>query len=219
MSIQLEPAETILRDEIIERIEKVRKSFAVGQIGDRDRKAIQEAGDRAHKLHMLLKGRGFEPKHHAYMIKNRELQPDDPGFYLHFHPIEDLLKFLDNEHANDDPLDQTLGAEFEFTVNARWGAPNVTYRVTRTESGWDIYNPILGGPCDTGGCPHLFQNFDIDFVIYPSKLDWYFAWLWNQAKDKGLTYDEVQHALQELANWVTQTGLSAPTYGVWEGFL
>jgi hypothetical protein len=40
------------------------------------------------------------------MIKNRQSQPDEPHFYMHYHPIEDLLKFLDDPHANDDPVEK-----------------------------------------------------------------------------------------------------------------
>ena len=85
------------------------------------------------------------------MIENRGMQPDDPDFYLHFHPIQDLLKFLDDEHANDDPRDQTIGAEFSFRVfTRRWGHDD-TYKVIRTKDGWDISHIAIGGPCDKSG--------------------------------------------------------------------
>ena len=45
----------------------------------------------AHDLHMLLKDRGLEPKHHNYMLKNRGVDPDDVEFYNHIHSVEDLL--------------------------------------------------------------------------------------------------------------------------------
>ena len=61
----------------------------------------------ARKLHKLVK-----PKHRSIMIKNRRCKPDDPAFYNHIHPIEDLLAFMDNPHANDDPIDKTIGKEF-----------------------------------------------------------------------------------------------------------
>jgi hypothetical protein len=152
------------------------------------------------------------------MIENREMQPDNPDFYLHFHPLQDLLKFLEDEHANDDPEDQTIGTEFNFRVfSRRWGHDD-TYKVTRTKDGWNIYHAAIGGPCDKGGQPFLFKNFHQDSIQYPAKLDGWMEWLWNQAAEKGLTAEQVQAALQELADWVSQTEKSAPSSDVWEGY-
>ena len=69
------------------------------------------------KLHKIV-----QPKHHKYMLENRGVPPDDPEFYNHIHPIEDLLAYMDNPHANDDPEDQTIGHEFKIRVfSRRWG--------------------------------------------------------------------------------------------------
>lgn len=218
MSIQLEPAEAYLRTEITERMDKARKAFAEGRFGEDVQKAIDEAGERSHKLHMLLKARGFEPKHHAYMIKNRELPPEHPEYYMHFHPIEDLLKFLDNEHANDDPVDVTIGCEFTFRVySKRWGHED-TYAVKRTEDGWEINHIAIDGPCDKGGRPFLIGNLRHDSISFPDGLDGWIEWLWSQAETKGLTAEQVQTALQELADWVSQTEKGAPSGGLWEGY-
>lgn len=218
MSIQLQPEEATLRTEIIERMEKARKAFAGGRIGEEVQKAIHEAGERSHRLHMLLRARQNEPKHHAYMIKNRELQPDAPEFYMHFHPIEDLLKFLDDEHANDDPVDQTIGSKFTFRVySKRWGHDD-NYTVKRTESGWEISHIAIGGPCDKGGRPFLFENLRQDSINHPEGLDGWMEWLWRQAETRGLTVEQVQAALQELADWVSQTEKNAPIGGVWKGY-
>lgn len=218
MSIQLNPAEATLRNEIAERMDKARKAFAGARISEDVRKAIVEAGERSHKLHMLLKARGLEPKHHAYMVKNRGFQPDAPEYYMHFHPIEDLLKFLDNEHANDDPLDATIGCKFTFRVySKRWGHED-TYTVKRTTDGWEISHLAIGGPCDKGGRPFLFDNFRQDSISFPDGLDDWMEWLWSQAETKGLTAEQVQASLQELADWVSQTEKTAPSGGVWEGY-
>lgn len=217
MSIQLQPAEEDLRLKIEKRVKLARKAFSESRLGEDVQKVILEGGELAHKLHMLLKDRGLEPKHHGYMIRNRELQPDDPEFYMHFHPLEDLLKFIENPDANDDPKDQTIGEEFEFRFfNRRWGHDD-TYRITRTEVGWAVRHIAIGGACDKGGHPYLFENLDQDFVAYPSKLDWRLEWLWDQAEKQGLSKNDVQQALQELAEWVSTTENSAPTAGVWGG--
>lgn len=152
------------------------------------------------------------------MIENREMQPDTLDFYMHFHPIQDLLKFLDDEHANDDPVDQTIGAEFSFRVySRRWGHDD-SYQVIRTKDGWDISHAAIGGPCDKGGNPFLFKNFRQDSIQHPARLDGWLEWLWNQAAEKGLTPAQVQAALAQLAEWVRQTEQSAPDGGVWEGY-
>ena len=218
MAIQLNATEQPLRAEIKERVEKARKAFDEGRIGDEVGEWIMEAGECAHQLHMLLKDRGHEPKHHAYMVKNRELQPADPEFYMHFHPLEDLLKFLDDEHANDDPEDQTIGAIFTFRVfSNRWGHDD-TYQVQRTEDGWNITHIAIGGPCDKEGRPFLFENFRQDSVHYPEGLGGWMERLWKQAAEEGLRQAEVQTALQQLADWVSNTEKNVPTGDVWKGY-
>lgn len=216
--IDLKPDEVALRDTIQQKLQQSDQKYAQAAGFEESRNLLFEAGRAAHKLHMTLKGRGKEPKHHAYMIRNRGLQPDDPEFYMQVHAIQDLLSFLTNPHANDDPQDQTIGAEFEFIVYSRRRKCDDTYRITRTEDGWDVRHIAIGGPCDTGGHPFLFQNFDQDFISYPSRLDWRLTWLWEQARDTGLSYNDVQQGLQELADWVSATEKGAPTEGVWEGY-
>lgn len=218
MNIELTPDEATLRKEITELMVKASKAFDDGRSPEDAVKLIEDAGERSHRLHMLLKNRGIEPKHHAYMIENRGMPSDDPAFYLHFHPVQDLLKFLDDEHANDDPEDQTIGTEFSFRVfSRRWGHYD-SYKVIRTKDGWDISNLAIGGPCDKGGNPFLFKNFRQDSIQYPARLDGWMEWLWTQAAEKGLTKEQVQAALTQLADWVSQTEKSAPSGDVWEGY-
>jgi hypothetical protein len=212
------PKETALRAEIAELMEKASNAFDEGLSSEDAVKLIEDAGERSHRLHMLLKDRGVEPRHHAYMIENREMQPDDPDFYKHFHPIQDLLKFLEDEHANDDPVDQTIGAEFTFRVfSRRWGHDD-SYTLKRIKDGWNISHLAIGGPCDKGGQPFLFQNLRQDSIQFPARLDGWMEWLWNQAATQGLTEAQVQVAVQQLADWVSDTERSAPNSGIWEGY-
>ena len=218
MSIQLTQPEEMLRGEIEKRMDKARESFKESRLGDDVTELIFEAGKIAHELHVSLKNRGIEPKHHAYMISNREMPPDNPEFYMHFHPIEDLLKFLDNPNANDDPVDQTMGAHFTFRVfSNRWGHED-TYKLQRTQDGWVIMHIAIGGPCDPGGRPFLFDNLRQDSIHFPAGLDDRMEWLWHQAGTKGLTHEQVQEGLQQLGDWVSTTERSIPTHGVWEGY-
>ena len=218
MSIDLNTEEQTLRNQIKERVIKLRSAFTNSGDDADIGGLIFEAGEFAHKLHMSLKARDLEPRHHAYMVKNRELQPDDPDFYMHFHPLEDLLKFLDDEHANDDPVDQTIGIDFTFRVySKRWGHDD-SYKFKRTADGWIIAYTMISGPCDKGGRPFLFKNLSHDSIQYPEGLDGWLEWLWNQASERGLTAQQVQAGIQQLADWVSNTERNAPTGELWEGY-
>lgn len=218
MSIKLYAHEKKIRDEIVERMDKARKAMAESRIDDQVRTWIMEAGKLAHELHKQLKIRGHEPQHHKYMIKNRGMNPNNPEFYMHFHPIEDLLKFLDDEHANDDPEDQTIGAKFTFKVFSNRFSHEDTYAVERTELGWKIVNIAIGGPCDKGGNPFLYMNFRQDSIQYPAGLEGWMEWLWKQAAEEGLTQKQVQDGLNQLADWVSKTEKNTPKGGVWKGY-
>lgn len=43
------------------------------------------------------------------MLENRGVPVEDIEFYNHIHPVDDLLKFIDDINANDDPEDTTIG--------------------------------------------------------------------------------------------------------------
>lgn len=43
------------------------------------------------------------------MLENRGVPVEDVEFYNHIHPVDDLLKFIDDVNANDDPEDTTIG--------------------------------------------------------------------------------------------------------------
>lgn len=217
MRIELNQAEQTLKVEIVQKLERIRKSFREMvdiEVSDE----IDAMGELAHKLHMLLQQRGLEPKHHGYMIENRGIPAVDPEFYKHVHPVEDLLAFIEDPHANDDPVDQTIGEEFTFTVfSRRWGHHD-PYSIKRTESGWDVMHLAIGGPCDKGGRPFLFDNFRQDSIQHPHRLDGWFEWLWDQAESRGLTKEQVQSALDDLAVWVSQTEENVPQGDVWRGY-
>lgn len=171
--------------------------------------------DIAMRLHNSLKQRGFEPKHHAYMVENRGTQPDDPEFYFHLHPIEDLVKFTYNPHANDDPVDQTIDQDFEFRVYTRRWGHNDIYKIKRTASGWFVKADIYSGPCDKACAPVLYELLRHDNVVYPQDVGEWFEWLWEQAKARGLSRDAVQQGLDDIAGWIKLTEESAPDAGIW----
>ncbi len=218
MRIELNAEEETLRKEMLGWLDKAKTALAASRMNEDVRIGIEEAGKRAHELHLLLKARDSEPKHHAYMINNRGLQPDDPQFYVHIHPIEDLLKYLDDSHANDDPVDQTISAEFTFNVFSRRQGHEDTYKLKRTADGWYVANIGINGPCDKAGRPFLYKNFRQDSIQYPCGVEGRMEWLWEQAASQGLTATRVQDALSEIASWVSLTERSAPSGGIWAGY-
>ncbi|HBW37540.1 hypothetical protein [Desulfosporosinus sp. BICA1-9] len=66
-------------------------------------KMWNEMVSKAVQLHKIV-----QPKHHKNMIEKRRYSPDYPGFYNHIHPIEELLKYMDDPTSNDDPVDKTI---------------------------------------------------------------------------------------------------------------
>lgn len=218
MSVQLTPDEKVFRDEITDLLRKANEGIDSGEVGEEVDAWITEAGAIAYRLHMSLKERGLEPKHHEYMIKNRGYQPDNSEFYQHIHPIEDLLKYIDNEHANDDPVDKTINEKFKFSVYSKRWQRHDNYSITRTIDGWMFSHITIFGPCDKGCRPFLYESFRQDIIVFPDGLDGYFEWLWNEAKERGLEPANVQKELQILADWVSATTRSAPSGGIWEGY-
>jgi hypothetical protein len=218
MPISLESEEARLHGEILDRMTRMREMLDKEDVGADISALLREAGERAHRLHMLLKARGLEPKHHGYMIKNRGLAADDPEFYYHFHPVEDLLKFVDDPHANDDPEDITLGAQFTLRIfTRRWGHDEV-YHFARTATGWNFDFHGSSGPCDKTGNPVLFSNLNHDSVFYPEGLGGWFEWLWNKAEQNGLTQAQVQQGFDDLGNWIRLTEQNVPSGPIWQGY-
>lgn len=178
---------------------------------------INDLGLLAHRLHMALAQQGTPPKHHKYMIDNRGVAADHPDFYKHVHPIEDLLKFVGDSSANDDPVDQTIGKEFSLRVfSRRWGHED-TYRVTRTDEGWHVAHIAISGKCDRAGTPFLYTNLAQDNISYPSSLPFMMEQLWDSAADRGLSVEAVQQAFDQLGTWISGVERTRPTGGpVWE---
>lgn len=170
--------------------------------------AFSEMSKAAHELHMSLDPR---PKHHRYMIENRGLSPEDPEFYYHIHPTEDLLDYLNDIHANDDPEDQTIGHMFKFRVySKRWGHKDA-YHLTRNENGWVCQFNAYNDQGDKNAEPILYTILEHDSISYPRDLPEFMNWLWTQAYEQGLTHDEVQKALDDLAEWISLCEKNAPT--------
>lgn len=182
-------------------------------------KLYSDMAQTAHDLHMSLKKSGHEPKHHKYMIENRGCSPEDVHFYEHVHPVQDLLKFTEDIHANDDPEDKTIGATFTMKVyTRRWGHYD-SYEITRTQKGWNIKVVGMLYVCNKDASDGLNELLEHDGVCYPKNINMFFAWLWDRAAEDGLNRAEVQRAIKQLGSWISDCEQHAPRSGVFEGFI
>lgn len=176
-------------------------------------KDIDKFGDEAHKLHLALAKKGCAPQHFKYMIENRGMKASAKDFYKHIHPMEDLLRFINNPDSISDPKDITLNKKFNFEVySKRWGH-NDKYSITRIDIGWNINHISINGDSDKSGNPILFKNLEHDSISYPSTLGYVFEQLWELGKN-GISKVEMQNKISEISNWVIQTEKSRPDFDV-----
>ena len=218
--IDLEQKEKELYDKIVKLAKETRDSIDKDDIwGKSQEERYKEMSLAAHDLHMLLKDRGLEPIHHNYMLKNRGVPVDDVEFYNHIHSVEDLLAFIADTDANNDPEDTTIGEQFKFNIyTRRWGHYD-HYTIERIGTGWNFIGMATfnSGNCEKDGSPYLYKTLDHDSVVYPNNLGELFEWLWMKAQN-GLCKEEVQKALDDLAEWISTCERSVPR-GIFEGLL
>lgn len=179
----------------------------------------KEMAETAHELHISLKNSGYEPKHHKYMLENRGVPVEDVEFYNHIHPVDDLLKFIDDVNANDDPEDTTIGEKFTLRIyTRRWGHYD-HYSMTRTKNGWDFQEMLISnsGECKKDGSPNLCRALEHDSVCYPKQIGEFFEYLWEQAAE-GLTAQEVQECFDMLGEWISSCEMNTPC-GVFRGLI
>lgn len=107
-------------------------------------------------------------------------------------------------------VDQTIGQEFRFDVYSdRWEHDD-SYRVVRTETGWDIYHIAIGGECEKSGSPYLIENFNQDYIDYPANIGEYMEAIWERAKNENWNHEQVQAALDQVAKWVSTCEETSP---------
>jgi len=166
---------------------------------NRMQEIIVEMGSLSHNLHNQLTP---EPKHRKYMIKNRGVSPRDPDFYNHIHAVEDLLKYLEDINANDDPDDVTLDTTFFFKVySRRWGHDDL-YELTRNEVGWYVSHMLFEGQSGKNADPVLTYMLRNDNVSYPYNLSNLMEDIWMRAQEEGLDRQEVQKMLDKVSEWL-----------------
>lgn len=213
--VKLNQEQQKLRESIEENLNWLREETMKHSGEDEERrKRFIKMGEDSHALHMSLEPK---PKHHRYMIENRGMKADEREFYMHIHPVEDLLAYLDDDHANDDPQDKTINQEFKLKVySRRWGHYD-TYTIKRIVDGWEIKFMSRGGMSDKKGKSGLYDILDSDCINYPEALGEYLEYLWDQAKEFGLSYDDIQDNLDKLGAWISSCEINSPT-GVFEGY-
>jgi len=212
--VRLDSRQQELKHQIEMKLEIIQRKFEDFNDHDDIEELENKLGNLAHDLHMSLDPK---PKHHRYMIENRGLEPDHPDFYKHIHPVEDLLAYLADDTANDDPEDQTIGSVFHMDVySRRWGHSD-RYTIERTVDGWYFTFMAQKGAGDKKGQPGLMRILDHDSVNYPEALPEYMEWLWDKAYEDGLSPEEVQESLDEIGEWISSCERQSPK-GIFRGF-
>lgn len=221
--ITLTPEQTALKSQLKELYDKVWRHIESDQellfCDDALNKLYSDMAYTAHELHISLEKSGYKVKHHKYMLENRGYSPEDERFYEHVHPVQDLLKFTEDVHANDDPEDKTIGDTFTMKVyTRRWGHYE-HYLITRTNKGWDIQAVATSYTCRKDASKGVNKLLEHDSVCYPKQINEFFKWLWDRAAEDGLSKAEVQKAITQLGKWISECEMSAPRDGVFEGLI
>mgnify|MGYP001567956718 CR=1 FL=1 len=105
-----------------------------------------------------------------------------------------------------------------FQVEGHLRKRKDTYKVSITDKGWNIKNLTIGGECDESGSPYLFKNFEQDDIKYPNHFGTFFSYLWDEAKKKNLSEEEIQSHLDELSKWLNTFQESYPQGNFWIGY-
>ena len=220
-SVKLNSEEKKLKVELEGICEEVWQAFEMKRSGTGNidiKELYEKMANKAHELHMSLKNRRIDVKHHKYMLENRGCSPEDLEFYRHIHPVEDLLEFIEDTSANDDPVDKTIGEKFTLRIyTRRWGHDDVYY-LSRSNNGWHIETITNRGESNKGGYPVLFDAFKHDGVCYPKQTGEFLEFLWDKAKEDGLDKAAVQKGLDDLGKWISKCEKSVPK-GVFKGLI
>lgn len=204
---EIEKNLSVLRDEF-------KNKFTGSNLGH-IRNLIQQNAHKCLELHKKLKHRGHSPVHSKYMLRNRRVSTSESfEFYNHFHPQEDLIRFIQNPGANTsttNKIDTTLNEEFKFCVYSQRFGHKDTYILTRNIDGWDLKFLSHCGQCSPDGDPYLYKNLEHDFISHPSSLPSYMESIWRRA-DQGASKDEVQKWLTQVAEWLNACEKDKPEH-------
>lgn len=211
--LKLEEEEQKIYDELTDLVGEIQQWYMAGNRENKTRKEILEKqrimAEKAHELHMLLKDRQLEPKHHKYMYENRGVSADTVEFYNHLHPVEDLISFINDPDSNNDPEDTTINKVFDFRIyTRRWGHYD-NYQLKRTRDGWTITGLSGEQKANKEGTPGVIWYLKHDLVSYPYNIGDLLQRIWDKAAE-GLDEGQVQIAIDDLAEWISLCEKSTP---------
>jgi hypothetical protein len=211
--LTLNAEEQLLYDKLAQLVADTENFYSSGSRNYNEQEdRYKQMAQIAHDLHMALKKDGHEPKHHAYMYKNRGVPVEDVEFYNHIHPVQDLLSFILDPDSNNDPEDTTMNVKFRVRIfTNRWGHYD-GYNFTRIESGWKIdgASTFKQNQADKTGEPALFSALKHDSVSYPVQTAELLECIWEKAK-RGATQEQVQKYLNDLAEWISICEKATPS--------
>jgi hypothetical protein len=105
-------------------------------------------------------------------------------------------------------------SSYEFRVYNRRNNNEVTYTVTKTETGWHIRHIAINGECKPDGSPFFYENFHQNYISYPSSFGGFLEFIWSGLHREELSTSDAQVRLQEIADWVSHCERTQPE---WEG--
>jgi hypothetical protein len=215
MKVELSPEQKKIRKLIEEKLDVIvhflnlTREERQKQSYEMIEKVYTEMGKAAHKLHMMLDPK---PKLQRETLRLRGMKPEHPDFYHHIRPVEELLNYLDDTHANDEPIDQTLGETFYLDVFTRKWGHHDRYTLLRNEEGWLIKHMSQSEQGGRDAEPILSYVLRHDYVSYPRNLSSIMEDIWYRAAEEGLTREEVQGMLKEVSDWISMTEQNYPSH-------
>lgn len=140
------------------------------------------------------------------MIDWERIPEDDVNeFYNDYFMLDVLLKEVKGEGEKmtlkgDNNLDKAL----DFSVySRRWGHYD-TYKIERTIDGWNVRHIAINGSCKKNGEDVLFMNLNHDSIFFPEDgIKHALQVLWNEADETGMSIEELQNKLQQVADWIS----------------
>lgn len=215
MKVELSAEQSELKNRIQSKLEEILHFLSLS----REERQVQsyrhieqvydEMGIAAHSLYLSLNPK---PKHLKKTVRLRKMTPGDPQFYQHIRPVQELLNYLNNQQANDEPCDQTLGETFYLNVFTRkWGKSD-RYTLIRNEEGWLVRHSSQTEQGGRDAEPILSYVLRYDQVSYPRNLSTIMEDIWYRAAEEGLPCEKVQAMLNEVADWITMTEQNYPSH-------
>ena len=105
--------------------------------------------------------------------------------------------------------------EYSFRVYNNRRKSEITYKIRKTEKGWDFQHIAINGECHPDGTPFFDRNFDQDHICYPKDFKVWLEFIWSGLHNNHISILDAAQKLQELADWVSTCERSKPK---WDGF-